>query len=137
MKAVDKFEYRRGYKFSTYATGDPGRLEFQVHDEGTLMQTLGTHLLPTKGALYAHDRTINKTFGPRARCATRSAASDAGGTRRKSRMPLEKGAKGFSSCPQEHLFARDANRRRERRNSHLGDFTRTRTDPPIDVGDPV
>ncbi len=23
MKAVDKFEYRRGYKFSTYATVDP------------------------------------------------------------------------------------------------------------------
>ena len=25
MKAVDKFEYRRGYKFSTYATGGLGR----------------------------------------------------------------------------------------------------------------
>lgn len=25
MKAVDKFEYRRGYKFSTYATGGSGR----------------------------------------------------------------------------------------------------------------
>ena len=25
MKAVDKFEYRRGYKFATYATGGSGR----------------------------------------------------------------------------------------------------------------
>ena len=26
MKAVDKFEYRRGYKFSTYATGGSDKL---------------------------------------------------------------------------------------------------------------
>ena len=33
MKAVDKFKYRRGYKFSTYATVDPAAITDSITDQ--------------------------------------------------------------------------------------------------------
>ncbi len=69
MKAVDKFEYRRGYKFSTYATW---WIRFRRRSPGPL---------PTRRAPSVHFRcgmieTINKLrCARRCRCCARSAAS--------------------------------------------------------------
>ena len=66
MKAVDKFEYRRGYKFSTYGTG------------GSARQSAARSLRPE--AHHPHPRAYRWTQSPKVvrasgRCSTRSAAS--------------------------------------------------------------
>ena len=66
MKAVDKFEYRRGYKFSTYATWWIRQaITRSIADQARTIR-IPVHMI----------ETINKIVRTsRARCCTRSAAS--------------------------------------------------------------
>ena len=65
MKAVDKFEYRRGYKFSTYATWWIRQaITRSIADQARTIR-IPVHMI----------ETINKLVRTRARCCTRSAAS--------------------------------------------------------------
>ena len=66
MKAVDKFEYRRGYKFPTYAT-------WWIRQAVTRGIAGSGKNHPRPGA---HDRGAStRSCAPRGRCSTRSAAS--------------------------------------------------------------
>jgi RNA polymerase primary sigma factor len=65
MKAVDKFEYRRGYKFSTYATWWIRQaITRSIADQARTIR-IPVHMI----------ETINKIVRTSARCCTRSAAS--------------------------------------------------------------
>ena len=65
MKAVDKFEYRRGYKFSTYATWWIRQaITRSIADQARTIR-IPVHMI----------ETINKLVRRRARCCTRSGAS--------------------------------------------------------------
>ncbi len=65
MKAVDKFEYRRGYKFSTYATWWIRQaITRSIADQARTIR-IPVHMI----------ETINKIVRTAARCCTRSAAS--------------------------------------------------------------
>jgi RNA polymerase primary sigma factor len=65
MKAVDKFEYRRGYKFSTYATWWIRQaITRSIADQARTIR-IPVHMI----------ETINKLVRTAARCCTRSAAS--------------------------------------------------------------
>ena len=80
MKAVDKFEYRRGYKFSTYATwwirqGLPG------HCDQARTIRIPVHMIETINKIVRTQRLILSEFG---REATPEELA------KKLRMPLEK-----------------------------------------------
>jgi RNA polymerase primary sigma factor len=65
MKAVDKFEYRRGYKFSTYATWWIRQaITRSIADQARTIR-IPVHMI----------ETINKIVRTSRRCCTRSAAS--------------------------------------------------------------
>ena len=102
MKAVDKFEYRRGYKFSTYAT-------WWIRQAITpLDRRPGAHH-PHPGA---HDRDHQQDRAHLAPDAQRNRPrADAGGARRKTRHAAGEGAQS----PQDRqgaALARDPDRRR-------------------------
>ncbi len=111
MKAVDKFEYKRGYKFSTYATwwirqaitraiADQARtIRIPVHMIETINKLIRTSALPGAGAR------------PRA---------DAGRDRREDGAAARQGPQGPEDRQGADL-ARDA-RSARRRTRHLGDF---------------
>ena len=65
MKAVDKFEYRRGYKFSTYATWWIRQAVSRgIADQARTIR-VPVHMI----------EAITRSCAPRGRCSTRSAAS--------------------------------------------------------------
>ena len=112
MKAVDKFEYRRGYKFSTYATWWIRQAITRTH------RRPGAHH-PHPGA---HDRDDQQDRAHhRGRCSTRSAASRPPRSwPRSSACRLEKVRKVL----EDRQGAALARRRPigDEEDSHLGDF---------------
>ena len=102
MKAVDKFEYRRGYKFSTYATWWIRQAITRSH------RRPGAHH-PHPGA---HDRNDQQDRAHLAPDAERDRPrADARGIGRKTRHAVGEGAQG-SQDRERAVVARDADRRR-------------------------
>ena len=111
MKAVDKFEYRRGYKFSTYATWWIRQaITRSIADQARTIR-IPVHMI----------ETINKIVRTSPPDAARDRPrADAGGAGREARHAAGEGAQG----PQDRQGA-DPPRNADRRRggfSHLGDF---------------
>ena len=102
MKAVDKFEYRRGYKFSTYATWWIRQaITRSIADQARTIR-IPVHMI----------ETINKIVRTLAPDAARDRPrADAGGTGRKARHAARKSAQGAEDRQGADL-ARNACRRR-------------------------
>ena len=113
MKAVDKFEYRRGYKFSTYATWWIRQaITRSIADQARTIR-IPVHMIETINKIVRTSRQMLQRDRPRA---------DAGGARRKARHAAGEGAQG----PQDRqgaAVAGDPGRRRGRfasRRFHRG-----------------
>ena len=126
MKAVDKFEYRRGYKFSTYATWWIRQaITRSIADQARTIR-IPVHMIETINKIVRTSRQMLQRDRPRA---------DAGGARREARHAAGEGAQG----PQDRQgadLARDADRRRggfAPRRFHRGQ----ERDPADRRGDPV
>ena len=102
MKAVDKFEYRRGYKFSTYATWWIRQaITRSIADQARTIR-IPVHMIETINKIVRTSQPDAARDRPRA---------DAGRARRKARHAARKGAQG----PEDRQGAdqpRDAGRRR-------------------------
>ena len=112
MKAVDKFEYRRGYKFSTYATWWIRQaITRSIADQARTIR-IPVHMI----------ETINKIVRTsRARCCNEIGREPTpGGAGREARHAAREGAQGAQDR-QGAAVARDA-RSATRRTRHLGDF---------------
>ena len=126
MKAVDKFEYRRGYKFSTYATWWIRQaITRSIADQARTIR-IPVHMI----------ETINKIVRTSAPDAQRDRPrADAGGAGREARHAAREGAQGPENR-QGAALARDADRRRggfAPRRFHRGQ----ERDPADRRGDPV
>ena len=126
MKAVDKFEYRRGYKFSTYATWWIRQaITRSIADQARTIR-IPVHMIETINKIVRTSTPDAQRDRPRA---------DARGARRKARHAAREGAQG----PQDRqgaALARDADRRRgglASRRLHRGQ----ERDPADRRGDPV
>ena len=62
MKAVDKFEYRRGYKFSTYATADGQAITRSIADQARTIR-IPVHMIETINKIVRTQRQIMSEFG--------------------------------------------------------------------------
>ena len=63
MKAVDKFEYRRGYKFSTYATWWIGQaITRSIADQARTIR-IPVHMIETINKIVRTQRQIMSEFG--------------------------------------------------------------------------
>ncbi len=102
MKAVDKFEYRRGYKFSTYATWWIRQaITRSIADQARTIR-IPVHMI----------ETINKIVRTSAPDAQRDRPrADPGGARREARHAAREGAEGAEDR-QGAALARNAHRRR-------------------------
>ena len=102
MKAVDKFEYRRGYKFSTYATWWIRQaITRSIADQARTIR-IPVHMIETINKIVRTIRQMLQRDRPRA---------DAGGARREARHAAREGAQG----PQDRqgaALARNPDRRR-------------------------
>ena len=118
MKAVDKFEYRRGYKFSTYATWWIRQaITRSIADQARTIR-IPVHMIETINKIVRTSPPDAQRDRPRA---------DAGGTGRKARHAARKGAQG----PQDRqgaAVARNARSATRRiRTSATSSRTRTRS----------
>ena len=102
MKAVDKFEYRRGYKFSTYAT-------WWIRQAITRSIADQAQNDPHSGAYDRDDQQDRAHLAPDA--ARDRPRADAGGAERKARHAAREGAQGLEDR-QGADQPRDADRRR-------------------------
>ena len=126
MKAVDKFEYRRGYKFSTYAT-------WWIRQAITRSIADQARTIRIPGAYDRDDQQDRAHLAPDA--ARDRPRADAGRTRRKARHAARKSAQGAENRQGADL-ARNADRRRGRFASRR--FHRGQERHPADRrGDPV
>ena len=111
MKAVDKFEYRRGYKFSTYATWWIRQaITRSIADQARTIR-IPVHMIETINKIVRTSRQMLHEIG---REPTPEELAE------KLAMPLEKVRKVLKIA-KEPISARNAHRRRGR-FSHLGDF---------------
>ena len=102
MKAVDKFEYRRGYKFSTYATWWIRQaITRSIADQARTIR-IPVHMIETINKIVRTSRPDAQRDRPRA---------DAGGIGRKARHAAGEGAQG-SQDRQGAAVAGDSDRRR-------------------------
>ena len=117
MKAVDKFEYRRGYKFSTYATWWIRQaITRSIADQARTIR-IPVHMI----------ETINKIVRTSARCSTRSAAS-----RRRRSWPRSSACRSrrcgrCSRSPRSRSRSRRPSATRRIRISAISSRTRTRS----------
>ena len=102
MKAVDKFEYRRGYKFSTYATWWIRQAITRAIADQARTIRIPVHMIETINKLNAHLARA----GPGARTRT-----DVRGNRQADGHSRVQGAEGAQDRARDDL-ARDADRRR-------------------------
>ena len=118
MKAVDKFEYRRGYKFSTYATWWIRQAITRSH------RRPGAHH-PHPGA---HDRDHQQDRAHEPPDAQRDRPrADAGGACRKARHAFGEGAQGFEDRQGAACRWRRRSATRRIRTSAISSRTRTRS----------
>ena len=113
MKAVDKFEYRRGYKFSTYATWWIRQAITRSTAEQARTIRIPVHMMDAISKVVRTSRRILQRDRPRA---------DAGGIGQEARHAAGKGAQG-SQGRQGAVVVGDAGRRRgglPPRRSHRG-----------------
>ena len=111
MKAVDKFEYRRGYKFSTYATWWIRQaITRSIADQARTIR-IPVHMIETINKIVRTSRQMLHEIG---REPTPEELAE------KLAMPLEKVRKVLKIA-KEPISPRDADRRRGG-FSHLGDF---------------
>ena len=118
MKAVDKFEYRRGYKFSTYATWWIRQaITRSIADQARTIR-IPVHMIETINKIVRTSRQMLHEIGRE---------PTPGGARREARHAAREGAQG----PQDRQgadLARDADRRRGGlRTSAISSRTRTRS----------
>ena len=124
MKAVDKFEYRRGYKFSTYATWWIRQaITRSIADQARTIR-IPVHMIETINKLNRISRQMLQQDGREA---------DAGGLAKEMDMPEDKIRKvvkiAKNRSPMETPIGDDE-------DSHLGDFIEdTNVESPIDPGD--
>ena len=111
MKAVDKFEYRRGYKFSTYATWWIRQaITRSIADQARTIRIPGAHDRDDQ-----QDRAHQPPDAPRDR-----PRADAGGTGREAgQMPLEKVRKVLKIAKEPISLETPIG---EEDDSNLGDF---------------
>jgi RNA polymerase primary sigma factor len=89
MKAVDKFEYRRGYKFSTYATWWIRQaITRSIADQARTIR-IPVHMIETINKIVRTTRQIMAEIG---REPTPNELAD------RLHMPLDKVKKGFENC---------------------------------------
>ena len=126
MKAVDKFEYRRGYKFSTYATWWIRQaITRSIADQARTIR-IPVHMIETINKLVRTGRQMLHEIG---REPTPEELAE------KLQMPLEKVRK-VMKIAKEPISPRDADRRRggqPARRLHRGQ----ERDPAARVGDPA
>ena len=111
MKAVDKFEYRRGYKFSTYATWWIRQaITRSIADQARTIR-IPVHMIETINKIVRTSRQMLHEIG---REPTPEELAE------KLQMPLGKGPQG----PEDRQGADQRSKRRSatRKISHLGDF---------------
>ena len=117
MKAVDKFEYRRGYKFSTYATWWIRQaITRSIADQARTIR-IPVHMIETINKIVRTSRQMLHEIGRE---------PTPGGARREAGMPLEKVRKVLKIA-KEPISPRDADRRRGGRTSATSSRTRTRS----------
>jgi RNA polymerase primary sigma factor len=110
MKAVDKFEYRRGYKFSTYATWWIRQaITRSIADQARTIR-IPVHMIETINKL-------NRTSPPDA--ARDRPRADAGGTGREAGHAAGEGAQGPEDRQGADLLETPIG---DEEDSHLGDF---------------
>ena len=118
MKAVDKFEYRRGYKFSTYATWWIRQAITRSH------RRPGAHHPHPR----AHDRDDQQDRAHLAPDAQRDRPrADAGGAGREARHAAREGAQGPRRSPRSRSRSRRRSATRRTRTSAISSRTRTRS----------
>ena len=111
MKAVDKFEYRRGYKFSTYATWWIRQaITRSIADQARTIR-IPVHMIETINKIVRTSRQMLNEIGRE---------PTPGGAGREARHAAREGAQGAQDR-QGAALARDA-RSATRRTAHLGDF---------------
>ena len=122
MKAVDKFEYRRGYKFSTYATWWIRQAITRI-DRGP-----GPHHPHSR----AHDRDHQQDRAHLAPDAQRDRPrADPGRARRKARHAAGEGAQGSQDRERAAVAGNPGRRRGRLRISAISSRTRTRSCPSM------
>ena len=122
MKAVDKFEYRRGYKFSTYATWWIRQaITRSIADQARTIR-IPVHMI----------ETINKIVRTQPPDAARDRPrADAGGAVREARHAAGEGAQGAQDRQGADLLETPIG---DEEDSHLGDFIEDRNAVlPIDA----
>jgi RNA polymerase primary sigma factor len=109
MKAVDKFEYRRGYKFSTYATWWIRQaITRSIADQARTIR-IPVHMI----------ETINKIVRTPPDAARDRPRADAGRAGREAAMPLEKVRKVMKIAKEPISLETPVG---DEEDSHLGDF---------------
>ncbi len=118
MKAVDKFEYRRGYKFSTYATWWIRQaITRAIADQGRTIR-VPVHMIETMNKLLRTSRQLVQELG---RDPSPEEISE------KLDMPLEKVRKVFQIAKEPTSLETPIG---EEEDSHLGDFI---PDPNVEL----
>lgn len=109
MKAVDKFEYRRGYKFSTYATGGSVRRSRSIADQARTIR-IPVHMIETINKIVRTSRQMLHEIG---REPTPEELAE------KLAMPLEKVRKVLKIAKEPISLETPVG---DEEDSHLGDF---------------
>ena len=109
MKAVDKFEWQRGYKFSTYATGESGRRSPRDRGSGGTIR-IPVHMIETMNKLIRTSRGLVQDLG-REPTTEEIAAS--------MKLPVEKVRKIMKIAKEPISLETPIG---EEEDSHLGDF---------------
>ena len=110
MKAVDKFEYRRGYKFSTYATWWIRQaITRSIADQARTIR-IPVHMIETINKIVRTQRLILSEYG---REATPEELA------KKLRMPLDKVKKSFKNFKRTCFLEKPVG---DEEDSSLGDF---------------
>ena len=116
MKAVDKFEYRRGYKFSTYATWWIRQAISRSTADQARTIRIPVHMLEAISKIVAHQPSDAARERPRA---------DARGDRREDRDAARAGAQGAQRSPRSRCRSRRRSATRTIRISATSSRTRT------------
>jgi len=113
MKAVDKFEYRRGYKFSTYAPVDPASHHARDCDQARTIR-IPVHMIETINKLIRTSRALVQELGREPTSEEIAKRMD---------IPVSKVAEGAKIAQEPISLETPIG---EEEDSHLGDFIEDR-----------